>query len=105
MTIEERVELHDQWLLSMESNQSQMSASLAELARKQDRLTELVLTFGQNQSVLFSSMARLTTEMEALVEQHRKLEQTVERLGQTVGRLEQTVERYIRFRGNGHSEN
>ena len=105
MTIEERIELHDQWLLSMESNQSQMSASLSEtvrtlgeLTRKHDRFTELVLTLGQNQSVLFISMAKLSSEMEALAEQHRKLEQTVER-------LEQAVERYIRFRGNGHSEN
>ncbi len=91
MSLEERVEMHDQWLRSMESNHSQMASSLAELERQLEALTQLVLSLGQNQSVLFSAMARLSSEMEALAAQHRK--------------LEETVERYIRFRGNGQPEN
>ncbi len=98
MTLEERIELHEQWLRSMESNQTQFVANMATLDRRLNELSRIVVTLGQNKTVLFTAMANfssgmddLRAEMKALAEQHRK--------------LEDTVDRYIRYRGNGKQEN
>ena len=105
MTPEERLELHEQWLLSMESNHSQMSADLAELkdglielkdvvvdlARRQDQVSQVMLTLGQNQSVLFMAMASLTGNLDRLTGEVRE--------------LRDAVDRYIRFRGDGQPQN
>ncbi len=95
MTPEERIELHDQWLLSMESNHSQFAAHLAALERDMERfrdeareqmseIREVLLTVVQHQVNLSSNVASLAEQLRALKE---------------------VVEQYIRFRGNGRQEN
>ena len=84
MTLEERIELHDQWLRSMESNQSQFAASLAALdgmmESTQDQINQITGILGQ-----------VVQHMAALAEEHRK--------------LAETVDRYIRFGGDGGQQN
>lgn len=84
MSIEERIELHEQWLRSMESNHSQISADLAAVTRNQ-------AVFAENQALLAATMVAIAEEWRKLEEAHR--------------RLEETVDRYIRFRGNGQQQN
>ncbi len=118
MNLEERIELHEQWLLSMESNHSQMAADLATLkdtvastARQQEQLTGLVVTLGQNQNVLFLSMSSLTTQLlqnaanvDRLTTNLDRLTTNLDGLTADVRKLEETVDRYIRFGGNGRPE-
>ena len=113
MSPEESIELHEQWLRSMESNQSQFAADLASFHRQMDRmrvefgeqLDRMRAEFGEqldrtraafaeqdlvllrNQGVFMEALARLTTRME-------------EEAG-SLRRLEEIVERYIRFSGDG----
>ncbi len=80
MTIEERIELHEQWVLSMESKLSRVTDQQALFEVHQTRLAETM-------TQLAGALVALAGRMDVLAEQHRK--------------LEETVERYIRFRGNG----
>ncbi len=102
MTPEERIELHDQWLLSMESNHSQFAANLAALEREMQRFREEVGEFRDEAREQISEIreillevvqhqANLSSNMATLAEQHRK--------------LEEAVEQYIRFRSNGSQSN
>ena len=84
MTLEERIELHEQWLLSMESNHSQFAADLAALGREAQetreqisQITGILAQVVQNQAVLSANLAALT----------------------------ETVNQYIRFRSDGKPEN
>ena len=95
MDLEERIELHDQWMRSMESHHSQFAANLAALERKHELLSQIMITLGQNQSVLFQALASLTTTVEETNREHDR----------RMKRLEELIERYIRFRGDGQSQN
>ena len=102
MTLEQRIEMHEQWLLSMESNQSQLAASLAALGRNTQAFQEEVRQqFGQITGILeqvVRHQAVLSARMTELAEHQRHL---AEQLRQ----LSETVDRYIRFRGDGREQN
>ena len=88
MSIEERIELHEQWLLSMESNQSQFAANLAELERKQEQNQQQINQITEILSVVAQSQVALQAATE-----------------EAIRRLAETVEQYIRFRGDGRPQN
>ena len=98
MSIEERMEFHDQWLRSLESSHSQIVADLAATDRRLTQLTELVFTLGQNQAALMGALASLTSRVDDLTAK-------VDRIAEHHLKLEETLERYIRFRGNGGQKN
>ena len=85
MTPEERFELHEQWLRSLESNQAQFAENLGRmeghLANYQKVFAEHMVTVAMNQAAFAAALARHTEEM---------------------GELRELVERYIRHRGNGN---
>jgi chromosome segregation ATPase len=87
MSLEERIELHEQWIRSIESNLSRVSDQQAVFEVHQARLTEAMTQLAAALVTLAGRMDTLAGRMDALAEQHRK--------------LVETVERYIRFRGNG----
>ena len=88
MTLEERIELHDQWLRSMESNQSQFAAGLAASERRMEAFEEQV-----------TGKINQITEILAQVVQHMAA------LTARVDKLAETVDHYIRFRGDGQQAN
>ena len=130
MTIEEHIQLHDQWLRSMESNHAQLAEDLGRVTEKLDvmatdlkrmkerqdafeaAMTQYVTTITMNVAVLAESQARASTRHERLEEAHEKLAEEVGRAVQSVTRLSQEmaslrdlVERYIRAQGDGGSRN
>ncbi len=112
MTIEERMEFHDQWLRSLESGHSQVVADLAATDRRLSQLSEILLTLGQNQAALMGALASLTTRVDGLTANVEGLTVKLEGLTAKVDsmaehhlKLEETLERYIRFRGNGGQKN
>ena len=91
MTIEERIELREQWLHSIESNHNQIVSDLARTERVQSLMAEQLLAVGQNQALFAANLAALGTEMRELRDYLRA--------------LSETVDRYIRFRSNGSESN
>jgi hypothetical protein len=95
MTLEERVEMHEQWLLSMESNHSQFAAQLVEMERERAEFEresrEKFTQISQILEQVVQHQAILSTRMAELAEQQRQ--------------LAENVNRYIRFRGNGQEPN
>ena len=105
MTIEERIELHDQWLLSMESNHSQIAADLAQVTRDLAQVTrdlarveraqalfaEQMVVVGQGQALFMTNLAALEAQSQKFREELRE--------------LRELIDRYIRFRGNGSQAN
>ena len=91
MTPEERSEIHDQWLRSMESNHAQLAEDLGRMERHlvnhQKVFAEHMVTVAMNQAAFAGSLARVTDENVKLQEEMRE--------------LRELVERYIRYRGNG----
>jgi hypothetical protein len=84
MTPEERIESHEQWLHSMESQQAQFAANLVVLERKQEA--------GQDQiNQIAGILLRVAQRMEEIAEAQRK--------------LQEAVDQYIRFRGDGKQTN
>ncbi len=94
MSLEERIEFHEQMSRSIESNLHEVVEEQARLAEAQTRqekaqaqlteglvqLTQVVLRLGERQAVTEASLA-------ALADEHR--------------RLEGLIQQYIRFRGDG----
>ena len=124
MSLEERIELHDQWLRSIESNQAQFAENLGRASERLDRIAERMDSVAQrmdrmgqdfanyqnvfnehmtnvamNLSAFFTALARQSTECE---ERDRKLEAEDLKLRQGLQELRELIERYIRFRGNGN---
>ncbi len=95
MTPEERIELHDQWLLSMESNHSQFAANLAALERD-------LQTFKDEAREQMSDIREVLLEV---VQHQANLSSNVASLAEQLRALKDAVEQYIRFRGNGRQEN
>ena len=91
MTIEERIELREQWLHSIESNHNQIVSDLARTERVQSLMAEQLLAVGPNQALFAANLAALSTEMRELRDYLRA--------------LSETVDRYIRFRSNGSESN
>ena len=87
MTIEERIELHEQWLHSIESNLSRVVDDLAAVTRNQVTFSDALAVLANNQAGFVAGMAHLTARVNDLAEQHRK--------------LEQALEKYFRLHGNG----
>ena len=90
MTPEERIEMHDQWLRSMEGNHSRLVEDLVRGNERVDRLeqhltnyqklfTEHMVTVAMNQAAFAASQAKLSEELRDLRE---------------------VVDRFVRFRGN-----
>ena len=112
MTLAERIELHEEWLRSMESNHAQFAADMAVLDRRLDLLSQIVVTQGQNLNAVTIALASLTTRVDGLAASLESLTARVDDLAAEVKagaeqhrKLEETVERYIRYRGNGRPEN
>ena len=126
MSIEERMEYHEQWLRSLESGHSQIVADLGAIDRRLSQLSEIVVTLGQNQGALMAALASLTTRVDGLTANVEGLTANVEGLTANVEaltanvealtakvdslaehhlKLERTLERYIRFQGNGGQKN
>ena len=88
MTPEARLEMHEQWLQSLDSYHHQITEDLAKVAadlsrveRAQAQFAEHMVVVGQNQALFAVSLAKLTEE---------------------VRELRETVDRYIRSRGDGN---
>jgi hypothetical protein len=96
MTLGERVEMHEQWLSSMESHHARLAEDLGRLehnlANYQKTFAEHMATVVMQMGAFATALARLTTEVE---EGHLHLQQEIRE-------LRELVERYIRFRGNGN---
>jgi septal ring factor EnvC (AmiA/AmiB activator) len=92
MSLEERIELHEQWLRSMESNQAQFAENLGRLEGSMSRLEQ---NLANHQKVFAEQIMALTGGLARLAEEHLKGQERLQR-------LEDLVERYIRFRGNGN---
>jgi hypothetical protein len=111
MTLEARVEMHEQWLISMESHHAQLAA---DLGRSNERLTRLeqslvnhqkvfaehMATVAMQMGMFMTALARMTTESD---ERHRKLQEEHLEFEQGLKDLRELVERYIRYRGNGNT--
>ena len=80
MSPEERLEFHEQWLHSLESNQQQIMADVAAVTRNQ-------VIFSEGLVQVVGVMVQVTTSLAAVAEDLRK--------------LKEIVERYIQFRGDG----
>lgn len=102
MTLQERIELHDQWLRSVESNLNQVSADLAAMSRNQEAIVANLAEVTRHQALFTATfaqaLARLTDEEERLARNQAELQGEVRSLAQI-------VERYIRFRGDGQPQN
>ena len=119
MSIEEQMQFHEQWLRSLESGHSQVVADLTAIDRRLSQLSEIVVSLGQNQAVLMTALASLTSRVDGLTATVEGLTATVEGLTVNLGRLtakvdslaehhlklQETLERYIRFQGNGGQKN
>ena len=112
MTIEERVELHDQWLHSMESNHAQLVEDLGRMKERQDAfeaaMSRYLTSITMNLAAVIESEARAGARQEQLEQAHLKLTQDLDtlsqeniRLNREVTALREIMERYIRFRGDG----
>jgi hypothetical protein len=97
MTLEERVEMHEQWLSSMESHHAQLAEDLGRLEQNlvnhQKVFAEHMATVTMQMGVFATALARMTTESE---ERHREMQQGLKE-------LRELVDRYIRYRGNGNA--
>jgi arginine deiminase len=97
MTLEERVEMHEQWLSSMESHHAQLAEDLGRsnerLTRLEENLVNHQATIAMQMGMLMTALARMATEFE---ERHREMQQGLKD-------LRELVERYIRYRGNGNT--
>ena len=89
MSPEERLEFHEQWLHSLESNQQQIMADVAAVTRNQ-----VILSEGLAQVV--GVLVQVTTSLAAVAEETRTL-------AEDLRKLKEIVERYIQFRGDGTS--
>ena len=122
MTFEERLQYHEQWLLSMESNHSQISADLAAVVRQQAAWAEEQTRQAREQTRLAKEQRRLAEEQRRLAEGQAQLTEALVQLTQVVlrigerqavteaslaaladqhRRLEELVEQFIRFRSDG----
>ena len=92
MNLEERIELHEQWLSSMESSHFQLAGDLGRLeqhlANIQKVFADQMVVLAMNQAAFMGSQARLTEDQIKLQQELRD--------------LRDVVDRYIRFRGNGN---
>ena len=113
MSIEERIELHEQWLQSMESAHAQFVEDLDRSQRRQEAfeasmnqyltmINQYLTTITMNVAGITESQARANSRND---EFQAKAWQAIERLSQEVASLRELVERYIRFRGDGGSAN
>ena len=91
MTLEERIELHEQWLQAMESNHERFAADLAAIDRRLDQASQIIVSLGQTQAVLFTAMASLNSNLDRLTGEVRE--------------LRAILDQYIRFRGDGQQKN
>src|SRR5258706_13281431 len=102
MTLEERVEMHEQWLSSMESHHAQLAEDLGRsnerLTRLEKNLVNCQATIAMQMGMLMTALARMTTEFD---ERHRKLQEEHLKFEQGLKDLRELVDRYIRYRGNG----
>jgi len=124
MSPEESIELHEQWLRSMESNQSQFAADLASFHRQMDRmrvefgeqLDRMRVEFGEQLDRMRAEFGeQLDRTRAAFAEQDlvllrnqgvfmealARLTTRMEEEAGSLRRLEEIVERYIRFSGDG----
>ena len=95
MTVEERVEMHEQWLLSMESNQSRFVENLAALGRERQAFQQEVR----------QQIDQITVILGQVVQHQAILSARMTELAGRVDQLAETVDRYIRFRGDGREQN
>jgi chromosome segregation ATPase len=90
MALAERMEGHEQWLLSFEGKMNHLDGKLDQLTGRVDQLTQAVAVVAQNQASFVASLVELdsrltaridslTVQMAALAEQQRSLAETVER--------------------------
>ena len=121
MTSDEAWKLHEQWLLSIDSNldriaaaetevQASLAAVNASLARTNEALantTEAVGVVAQNQSSFSAALAALTRQAadhrEEFAAHVRESAAEHHRLREGLDRLEQLIEHYIRSQGNGRT--
>ena len=105
MTPEERMEYHEQWLRSMESNQAQFAENMGHLTEKlnlfaenqkstqqelasfRELFREHVVTVAMNQASLAGTLAKLTEEHLRLMEDNGKLAQGQVKLTEAQAKL------------------
>jgi hypothetical protein len=97
MTLEERIERHEQWLSSMESHHAQLAA---DLGRLEQNLVSHQAAFAMQMGMFMTALARMTSESD---ERHRQLQEEHLKLEKGPKDLRELVERYIRYRGNGNT--
>ena len=106
MTLEERIELHEQWLQSMESAHAQFVEDLDRSQRRQEAfeasMNQYLTTITMNVAALTENQGRANTRND---EFQAKAWQAIEKLSREIASLRDLVERYIRFRANGDSAN
>jgi hypothetical protein len=85
MTPEQRFELHEQWLRSMDSNHAQLVEDLDRMAEHLDELKQH----------LASVQRTFADQIVALATGHLQIQQELRD-------LREAVDRYIRFRGDGN---
>jgi uncharacterized protein YcbX len=99
MDLEERIQMHEQWLSSMESSHVQLVEDLDRVAEELDSLKQHLAnvqkTFADQMVVLAMNQAAFMGSQARLTEDQIKLQQELRD-------LRDVVDRYIRFRGNGN---
>jgi len=102
MTIEEHIELHEQWLRSMESHHVQFVEDLERMKARQDAfeaaMAPYLTTITMNLAAIIESQARSDARHDQI---HDQIEEEHLKLTREMVALRDLIERYIRFRGNG----
>ena len=126
MTPEERIEYHDQWLQSIESNQSRLSADLARVSANLEHVSSDLKHVSSDLKHVSSDLEHVSSDLGRTVQAQAGMAEQLLALGQhqvlfaaglaalstevrelrdQVKALTETVDRYIQFRSDGNPPN